>query len=72
MGLSKLAIHAMRQLRICRSFCLNFKPVCFFFVVSHARRRKKAMDNFVELLISEVQNRPILWNKWAENYKNIK
>ena len=26
--------------------------------------------DFVELLISEVQKRPILWNKWAENYKN--
>lgn len=28
------------------------------------------MDNFIELLITQVQERPILWNKFNFNYKN--
>ena len=28
------------------------------------------MHTFAQLLISEVQKRPVLWNRWDENYKN--
>ena len=49
-------LHTMRQLRICRSFCLNFKPVVFFCRIARMPSQK-SRDNFVELLISEMEKR---------------
>lgn len=66
---SKLTLRAMRQRRICRSHAFRRRPVCF---LSHRTHDvyTTTMNNFAELLILEVQKRPVLWNKCIQNSTN--